>query len=135
MPIVRIDLIEGKSEDYRTQAGEIVYQTLLDVLNVPKSDRFQVISEHRKNDLPFDRDYLGVHRTDDNEHILLAKLQSPMEPVRKFLIETLLQLYRSSCIERDLKKDKSTSSRCQERIGHTETGRLNTFRAKRWRWK
>jgi 4-oxalocrotonate tautomerase len=65
MPIVRIDLIEGKSEDYRTQAGEIVYQTLLDVLNVPKSDRFQVISEHRKNDLPFDRDYLGVHRADD----------------------------------------------------------------------
>src|SRR5271156_2532035 len=28
-----------------------------------------------------------------------------MEAVRKFFIETFLQLYRSSCIERDLKKD------------------------------
>jgi 4-oxalocrotonate tautomerase len=65
MPIVRIDLIEGKSEEYRTQVGEIVYQTLLDVLNVPKGDRFHVITEHRKSDLPFDRDYLGVHRSDD----------------------------------------------------------------------
>ena len=65
MPIVRIDLIEGKSEEYRAQVGEIVYQTLLDVLNVPKGDRFQVITEHRKSDLPFDRDYLGVHRSDD----------------------------------------------------------------------
>jgi Tautomerase enzyme len=33
MPIVRIELIEGKSEEYRTQVGEIVYQTLVDVLN------------------------------------------------------------------------------------------------------
>jgi 4-oxalocrotonate tautomerase len=65
MPIVRIDLIEGKSEEYRAQVGEIAYQTLLDVLNVPKGDRFQVITEYRKSGLPFDRDYLGVHRTDD----------------------------------------------------------------------
>ena len=28
-----------------------------------------------------------------------------MEAVRKFLIETLLQLYRSSCVERDLEED------------------------------
>jgi 4-oxalocrotonate tautomerase len=65
VPIVRIDLIEGKSEEYRTQVGEIVYQTLEDVLNVPKGDRFQVITEHRRSALPFDRDYLGVHRSDD----------------------------------------------------------------------
>ena len=53
MPIVRIDLIEGKSEEYRAQVGEIVYQTLVDVLNVPKGDRFQVITEHRKSALGF----------------------------------------------------------------------------------
>ncbi len=52
MPIVRIDLIEGKSEEYRAQVGEIVYQTLVDVLNVPKGDRFRVITEHRKSVLP-----------------------------------------------------------------------------------
>jgi 4-oxalocrotonate tautomerase len=64
MPIVRIDLIEGKSDEYRAQVGDIVYHTLMDVLNVPKGDRFQVITE-RKGALLFDRDYLGVHRTDD----------------------------------------------------------------------
>jgi hypothetical protein len=65
MPIVRIDLIEGKSPEYRAQVGEIVYQTLVDVLNVPEGDRFQVITEHPESALPFDRDYLGVHRTDN----------------------------------------------------------------------
>ena len=64
MPLVRIDLIEGKSEQYRTQVGEIVYQTLVDVLNVPAHDRFHVITEHAKSNQPFDRDYLGIHRTD-----------------------------------------------------------------------
>jgi len=62
MPIVRIDLIEGKSEESRVEVGEIVYQTLVGVLNVPKGDRFQVITEHCKSALSFDRDYLGVLR-------------------------------------------------------------------------
>ncbi len=65
MPFVRIDLLEGKTLEYHLQIGEIVYQTLLDVLNVPKNDRFQVITEHPKAGLQFDRDYLGVHRSDD----------------------------------------------------------------------
>jgi 4-oxalocrotonate tautomerase len=45
MPIVEIDLIERKSDEYRAQVGEIAYQTLVDVLNVPRGDRFQVITE------------------------------------------------------------------------------------------
>ena len=65
MPLVRIDLVEGKSQEYRQKVGEIVYQTLLDVLSVPNHDRFQVITEHSKSGLSFDRDYLGVHRSND----------------------------------------------------------------------
>jgi 4-oxalocrotonate tautomerase len=65
MPLVRIDLVEGKPEEYREKVGEIVYQTLVDILSVPKHDRFQVITEHRNSGLSFDRDYLGVHRSDD----------------------------------------------------------------------
>ena len=65
MPLVRIDLVEGRSQEYRQKVGEIVYQTLLDVLSVPEHDRFQVITEHRKDGLAFDHDYLGVHRSDN----------------------------------------------------------------------
>jgi len=65
MPMVRIDLLEGKSKEYRAQVGEVVYQVLLKVFNVPKDDRFQVINEHRKDGLPFDPTYLGIKRSDD----------------------------------------------------------------------
>jgi phenylpyruvate tautomerase PptA (4-oxalocrotonate tautomerase family) len=37
----------------------------VDVLNVPKNDRFQVITGHPEAGLQFDQDYLGVHRTND----------------------------------------------------------------------
>jgi|ERR1700678_4373247 4-oxalocrotonate tautomerase len=65
VPLVRIDLVEGKTPEYRLRVGEIVYQALLDVLGAPKNDRFQLITEHPKAGLQFDRDYLGVHRSDD----------------------------------------------------------------------
>jgi 4-oxalocrotonate tautomerase len=65
MPFVRIDLARGKPQEYRAQIGEVIYRAMIAVLNVPKNDRFQVIAEHDKTDLIFDRTYLGIHRTDD----------------------------------------------------------------------
>jgi 4-oxalocrotonate tautomerase len=65
MPIVRIDFLEREAPDYGVQVGRIIAQALTDVLNVPKDDLFQVITTHTKTGLQFDRDYLGIHRTDD----------------------------------------------------------------------
>jgi phenylpyruvate tautomerase PptA (4-oxalocrotonate tautomerase family) len=56
---------EGRTAEYREQLGEIVYQAMLDTLGMPKDDRFQVISEHAKSGLLFDRNYLGIERSDD----------------------------------------------------------------------
>jgi 4-oxalocrotonate tautomerase len=65
MPLVRIDLLAGKTAEYRAQVGQIVYQALLDCFSVPKDDRFQIITEHPKDELQFDRNYLGIKRSDD----------------------------------------------------------------------
>ena len=42
MPFVRIDLVRGKSVQYRKTIGEIVYNAMRDVIDVPKDDKFQV---------------------------------------------------------------------------------------------
>jgi 4-oxalocrotonate tautomerase len=65
MPLVRIDFLEGKQLDYGVQVGLIVARALSEVLNVPKDDLFQVITVHPKTGLQFDRNYLGIHRTED----------------------------------------------------------------------
>jgi 4-oxalocrotonate tautomerase len=65
MPLVRIDLLEGKTAKYRAQVGAIVYRAMVDTLNVPKDDLFQIIAEHAPSGLNYDREYLGIHRSDD----------------------------------------------------------------------
>ncbi|HSZ61740.1 MAG TPA: tautomerase family protein [Terriglobales bacterium] len=65
MPLVRVDLLEGKTPEYHAQIGQVIYRAMIETLNVPKDDRFQIIAEHSKSSLIFDRDYLGIHRSDD----------------------------------------------------------------------
>lgn len=63
MPLVRIDLPEGKPAPYRATLGEVVYQAMRATLNVPEDDRFQIISEHPADALVIDPTYLGIQRT------------------------------------------------------------------------
>lgn len=65
MPLARIDLVRGKSADYRRTVGEVIYDAMIAVLNVPKDDRFQIFGEHEIEDLFIDRTYLGIQRTND----------------------------------------------------------------------
>jgi len=65
MPYVRIDLARGKSIQYRRTLGEIVYKALIDVINVPKDDKFQVITEHSPEELNFAETYLGIQYSAD----------------------------------------------------------------------
>lgn len=65
MPLVRIDLVRGMPAGHRKALGEAVYDTLVEVLNVPKNDRFQIIAEHPEENFVYDPTYLGVQRSCD----------------------------------------------------------------------
>jgi 4-oxalocrotonate tautomerase len=59
MPLVRIDLIRGKSVEFRKALGEIVYQAMRDTVDVPANDKFQIITEHAAEEINVADDYLG----------------------------------------------------------------------------
>ena len=65
MPFVRIDLPRGKSQEYRRTLGDVVYEAMIQMINVPANDRFQVITEHPPEELIIDRTYLGIERSAD----------------------------------------------------------------------
>ena len=65
MPLARIDLAAGKPPDYRRTVGDVVYDAMIAVLNVPQNDRFQVITEHAPGDFVIDPTYLGIARSPD----------------------------------------------------------------------
>ena len=64
MPLVRISLMQGKTVEFRRKLGEIVYQTMVDTINVPPKDNFQIITEHDENGLIYDPEYLNIQRTE-----------------------------------------------------------------------
>ena len=64
MPFVRIDLMRGKPAPFRKTLGEIVYDAMT-VINVPKDDKFQVITEHDRDGLNFADSYLGNSYSED----------------------------------------------------------------------
>jgi 4-oxalocrotonate tautomerase len=63
MPLVRIDLPQSIGEERRAVIGDIVYQTMVDVLNAPAGDKFQIITVHDSDALRVDPTYLGIDRS------------------------------------------------------------------------
>jgi phenylpyruvate tautomerase PptA (4-oxalocrotonate tautomerase family) len=72
MPLARIDIVRGKSAEYRRTVGDIVYSAMVDILKAPVNDRFQVIAEHPPEGHIADPNYLGIERTQDCVFIQLT---------------------------------------------------------------
>jgi 4-oxalocrotonate tautomerase len=64
MPLVRIDLHEGTSPDYRNAVVEVIYDALRRVAGAPEDDKFMVVSEHKPGNLVMDPNYM-VERTEN----------------------------------------------------------------------
>ncbi len=64
MPLVRISFMKGKPGGFGGKISDIVYRSMIDTMNVPKNDNFQIITEHDRESLIYDSGYLGVPRTD-----------------------------------------------------------------------
>jgi 4-oxalocrotonate tautomerase len=65
MPLVRISLRQGKTAEYHHKIADGVHRAMVEAINVPAQDRFQVITEHQADGLIYDPSYLGIQRTDE----------------------------------------------------------------------
>ena len=62
MPMVRVSFRSGQSDAWRAAVGEGIHRAMVDAINVPADDRFQVLTEHRPGELVYDPGYLGIAR-------------------------------------------------------------------------
>ena len=65
MPLVRVSLVKGKTPEYRRKVGDAIHRALVETIDVPPLDRFQLLTEHEPGDLVYDPGYLGIARTND----------------------------------------------------------------------
>ena len=63
MPLVRIDLNKSYSSDVSKKIGDIVYSAMEQEINVPKDDKFQIITRHESSEINIPDSYLGIKYT------------------------------------------------------------------------
>jgi len=63
MPLVRVSVPAGKGAAHIAAIGESIHQAMMETIDVPAGDRFQIFTEHEKGTLVIDPAYLGIARS------------------------------------------------------------------------
>jgi hypothetical protein len=71
MPLVEIDVLEGRSEEDLDAISDSVHDAMVALLDVPQRDRFQIVTERAPGRLRFDSSYLDIDR---DEGFLLIRI-------------------------------------------------------------
>ena len=90
MPLVRISLLQGP-EGFGRKIGQVVYRTMVDTIDVPRNDNFQVITEHSRDTLVFDRGYMDIPRTDGFVSIQITLSEGRSLEKKRLLYKTLAE--------------------------------------------
>lgn len=64
MPLVRIDVHEGRTPEQLRLLADTVQEVMLDVFAAPPRDRYQIITEHKAGHIIAEDTGLGFDRTD-----------------------------------------------------------------------
>lgn len=92
MPLVRISLLEGKPHSYLQKAGDAVHRAMVETINVPAQDRFQLITEHTKPHFVYDPAYLNIRRSDDLIMIQITLNLGRTVEMKKALYQRIVEL-------------------------------------------
>lgn len=63
MPLVRIDLIEGRTPNQVRDIANGIHEAIVDTYRIPERDRFQIITEHPEQHIIAQDAGLGFDRT------------------------------------------------------------------------
>jgi len=64
MPLLKFDLIEGRSESELKALLGAAHRAMLAAFGVPERDRYQIVTEHPRSHMVIEDTGLGIPRTD-----------------------------------------------------------------------
>lgn len=73
MPIMRIDLLKGRTDKELQSILDVSYQAARKTLGIPEGDRYQIITQHESNEMVLLDTGMGFQRTSDR---ILFMMQS-----------------------------------------------------------
>jgi hypothetical protein len=96
MPLLRFDLIEGRSEPELKKILDVTHEVLLETLQVPRHDRYQVVHEHKRSRMVIEDTGLGFARSD--KIVVLQITSRPRErEMKQGFYRLLVERLSASC--------------------------------------
>ncbi|KAA0998635.1 tautomerase family protein [Paraburkholderia panacisoli] len=96
MPLVKFDILEGRSEAQITSMLDAAHRAVVDSFQVPEGDRYQVVSEHRASHLIIEDTGLGITRTDNM--VMLTVISRPRSTdAKQMFYRELTHLLQKHC--------------------------------------
>lgn len=87
MPLIQISLIEGKSPEYLNALTDGIQKALCSAWGIPENDRFQMITEFKKEHFYIDKTIWDVDRSDDVVVIYITSIARTAQMKRNFYKE------------------------------------------------
>jgi phenylpyruvate tautomerase PptA (4-oxalocrotonate tautomerase family) len=96
MPLVRIDVNQGRTAGELRQLADTVHQVMLDEFAAPEGDRYQVITEHPPGQIIAEDTGLGFKRTRDVTVVQVFQ-QGRSEEQKRAMYRSLARLLEERC--------------------------------------
>lgn len=96
MPLLRFDLIEGRSEDDIKSLLDATHEAVVEALEVPASDRYQVVHQHKPYELVIEDTGLGFER-DDNFVLISIVSSHRSEDMKVKLYKKIVRNLEEKC--------------------------------------
>ena len=96
MPLVKIDMMEGRSDEEIRTFLDTVQDTIVDAFGVPENDRYQIVTEHKPGRMILLDTGLGFDRSE--KAVAIQVFTSPRATINKQKFYRLLsEKLQASC--------------------------------------
>lgn len=85
MPFIRTAVSAGLTSEDKENIAKGIHRALVDSIGIPEDDFFQLISEYKPDELFFDRQYLGIDRSDTLVVIQIAMRRGRSDAMKREL--------------------------------------------------
>lgn len=88
MPLLKIDVVEGRSDQQIETLLDTLHTAMVSAFKVPERDRYQVLNEHKRNRLIIQDTGLGLTRSDNV--VVITAISRPRPAAMKQQFYTLV---------------------------------------------
>jgi phenylpyruvate tautomerase PptA (4-oxalocrotonate tautomerase family) len=101
MPLVNITLRQGTTPEYRKAVADGIHRAMVDALEIPEDDRFELIHEQAPENMLHDPLFFGIERSDGSVFVQIFVNVRPLAQKQALYAAIVANLTRHPGVRRE----------------------------------